>query len=185
MLNNWPEGRSVPFGVHASHNWAELGAIFEVIRLFHIRTFVELGTFAGGLSSFMLTRCQHTSNFFYLGVEKNPEVVDLSVRTEFERLSGATLQIRDVFEKDTQDLILNYLSVHPGSALVYCDNGDKPREVATYLPIVPEGTYVMAHDWGIEITERDLNMLDSSLFIRHEPDYLEGTRLLLLERTGG
>jgi hypothetical protein len=183
MIDNWPEGRSAPFGVHASHNWVELGAIFRVIDDYNVKTFVELGTFAGGLSSFMLTRCQHVHNFFYMGVEKNPEVVDLSIRTEFERLSGATLQIRDVFEKDTQDLILNYLTVHPVRALVYCDNGDKPREVQTYMPLVPTGTLIMAHDWGTEIGERDLEHVEN--FHIHGSPWLYDTRLVLLEKIGG
>lgn len=180
MKDNWPEGEPYPFGVHASHTWDELGAIFRVIQDFKINTFIELGLFKGGLSSFMLTRCQYVTNFYYVGVEKDRELLDIRLMNIFGSF-GSRLVIGNVFHPQVSKLIMDVVMSCPVPRLVYCDNGDKPREVNTYLPIVPKGTYVMAHDWGTEITQHDLDMINPKLYVRHIPEYFKVTRLLLLE----
>lgn len=173
MNDSWPEGRDFPFGIHASHNWNELGAIFRVIDDFDIRTFVELGVFKGGLASMMIARSRNSPDFYYLGIEKDFNLADPIVQDH--------LWDGDVFDDVIVDKLLEQLLHWPIPQIIYCDNGDKPREVKTYLPVVPSGTYIMAHDWGTEITSHDLDMLDPKLYVRHFPEYFEGTRLLLLE----
>ena len=37
-----------------------------------------------------------------------------------------------------------------------CDNGDKPREVALFAPLLHSGSILVAHDWGTEIGPADI-----------------------------
>jgi hypothetical protein len=43
--------------------------------------------------------------------------------------------------------------IHP--LLLFCDNGDKPREFATFVPHLWPGDYVGVHDWEVEFYPKD------------------------------
>lgn len=41
-------------------------------------------------------------------------------------------------------------------AVLFCDNGDKPREVATFAPHLQPGDLLVVHDWGTEFQPRHI-----------------------------
>ena len=48
-----------------------------------------------------------------------------------------------------------------GPTALFCDGGNKPRELKLFPPEAPEGSVILAHDWGTETLEKDV------------PDFLE------------
>jgi hypothetical protein len=178
MVDYWPQGTDFPFGIHASHSWEELGAIFRVIDEYNINAFVELGTFKGGLVSLMEGRIIHHPTFEYVGIEKE---FDALVDTKLRRYVWDGNVFHHIMMRDIREWLL----IRKRNYLIYCDNGDKPREVKTYLKYMPVGTYVMAHDWGTEILPRDLEMIEVP-YRRIIPHWFTDTmRLVLLEKLDG
>ncbi len=43
-----------------------------------------------------------------------------------------------------------------GKTLVFCDNGDKPKEYAALVPFLKVGDIIGAHDWDNEIKDADV-----------------------------
>jgi len=50
------------------------------------------------------------------------------------------------FQQEIADILQ-----HPGTSLLFCDNGDKPKEVELYSPYLKINDYLVVHDWGTEI----------------------------------
>jgi hypothetical protein len=48
-----------------------------------------------------------------------------------------------------------------GPVVLFCDGGNKPRELKTFPPMLSEGSVVLVHDWGTETLQKDV------------PDFLE------------
>ena len=52
-------------------------------------------------------------------------------------------------------LLLDNDDWHP--LLLLCDNGAKPLEMATFVPLLRAGDIVGVHDWGTEVNEGDID----------------------------
>jgi hypothetical protein len=60
----------------------------------------------------------------------------------------------DVWERP--DEIRALIAKAPRPFVLYCDDGDKPREVATFAEDLQVGDFLAVHDLGTEIFERDI-----------------------------
>lgn len=64
----------------------------------------------------------------------------------------------DIFEcQRTKLRIFEFLGQAP--SFLYCDDGNKPREIQVYAPVLPPGSVLGVHDWGTEISEKDVSFL--------------------------
>jgi len=43
-----------------------------------------------------------------------------------------------------------------GRTIIFCDNGDKPKEFNTFVPYMKKGDVIAVHDWGTEIFIEDV-----------------------------
>lgn len=59
-----------------------------------------------------------------------------------------------------------------GKIALFCDGGNKPRELATFPPYLRAGSIVAVHDWGTETLPKDV------------PDFLEPLYSEYLENLG-
>jgi len=132
------------------HTWAEAGAILRFLEVAGITTFIELGVHEGGLASLLVSRCIFKPGFSYLGVEINPSIP----RAELRRAIGvvpygaAELVIGDCFAAGLQHKIASVIHGSTGPVFVYCDNGDKPKEIAVYADFPRPGDYIGTHDYA-------------------------------------
>jgi hypothetical protein len=60
-----------------------------------------------------------------------------------------------VFEEGRK--IIEELIVESGTTILCCDNGDKPREFATFAPVLKPGDLIAVHDWNLEVREEDVD----------------------------
>ncbi len=167
-----------PFGIPLSHSWAAVGAILMAIQEYKIRTFIELGFEHGGLASIMAVRSRLLL-FAYVGVDTNPRT-DSDVHELMADSSLAHFVFGDVFSVDIIDYVKRQLVFSNYPKMIYCDNGDKPKELRTYAPLLSPGDLIGAHDLDHEYTYDDIK--DIPDLERIEAEWLEDTRIVLFRK---
>lgn len=127
-------------GYEMAQTWEDL-QLYE--RVFNdrpdLKCVIELGTGQGGLSQFFRMQAEVRQFAFYT----------------FDYMEGS----KPVPGWIQMDVLQNSVEVqkyfqHP--MLLLCDNGDKPREVRTYAPLMKVGDLVAVHDWDDEIYQSDI-----------------------------
>jgi len=134
--DEFPGSISLPYGVKTSHTWHEIGQILRIINDLDVYTFIELGCHVGGLASILQWRSRFQP-FRYLGYDNNISVVDDNV------FASAAIFQKDVFE-NPKELIPKD---NEGKIFIYCDNGDKVREMYLYAPLLRVGDIIACHDY--------------------------------------
>ncbi len=118
--------------------------LFERTLIYHnIARIMELGTYRGNLSLYFLLYCLNLGKEFY--------TYDIVVKWKNGNLKSI-LDFKkyfypyDVFEheKEISDIIRK-----DGITFLFCDGGDKERELKTYAPYMKVGDIISAHDWGV------------------------------------
>jgi cephalosporin hydroxylase len=128
-------------GVNCSQSWADF-LFWE--RLFQIspgvRSVVELGTGEGGFSR-------------YLSIQAEARGLAFSTfdHVHMDNHTVPGFQKLDIFSNPDE------VSAHfVGPTVLFCDNGDKPREVELFAPLLQPKSLVVVHDWNVEITFGDI-----------------------------
>ena len=132
------------FGVKTQSSWAT-AFVFDHLLTVHrkeVRWIVEIGTGRGGMSLMLAMWAKVNGVPFW--------TIDLNDFRSHE-VNGALVHLRasvivdDVFQRQ------GFVSRWHNTGFLLCDGGDKPRELATFAPMVPLGTLIAVHDFGIEI----------------------------------
>ena len=129
-----------PFGIPAAQHWYHIAAIFHMIDELHVQTFVELGVYYGGLSDLLIRRERTVKDIAYFGFDWDAQYLPVSLRY------NPAITIGDVFDPAIVEQVSSLIQAGGSPALVFCDDGDKPREMRTYAPILRVGDYMMSHD---------------------------------------
>lgn len=113
-----------------------------------LKAIVELGTWQGGFSRYLYAQAQARGMDFLTFDVIEPDVP----APNFERL--------DIY-RYADDLCERLAKMGP--IALFCDGGNKPRELRTFPPALAEGSVILVHDWGTETMPEDV------------PDFLEET----------
>lgn len=121
----------------------------DFLRETDLARIIEIGTYKWGMSLYFFLWCK----------TKKAEFRTYDIRffpaTRVIRELGITkcFKMADVFaiEKDIGDLI-----ARDGTTLVYCDGGNKPKELAVFSRWLKEGDYIATHDFGTEVMLEDI-----------------------------
>lgn len=170
-----------PMGVAIGQSWFELGALAWLCGRYEIESFVEIGMLQGGLSSVLFGRTLFNKDFRYLGIEYDPRFLPMQIQAAAEWFDRFEIMEADVFEIETIKATQNWIKKNNGPAIVYCDNGDKPKELEIYSRAIRFGDLIAAHDFGNEYHERDLPEDDS--LKRIKSDWLTDTHIVAFEKT--
>lgn len=105
---------------------------------------IEIGSYKWGMSLLFHLFClQKKAEFYTYDVSKfNPPraVRETGVTKHFRRA--------DVFEIEEE--IIGHIR-KPGVTILYCDGGNKQRELDTFSKYLKHGDYIAVHDWGTEV----------------------------------
>lgn len=185
--NEFPGSISLPFGVKTSHTWHEIGQILRIINDLDIYTFIELGAHVGGLASALIGRSRFHP-FRYIGYELNAPVIDDAVK------ENCAIYSKDIFANPEE--IVNHAQ---GKTFIYCDNGDKVKEMHTFHKFLRPQDVIACHDYydgrevyGLlnfgednscgcvpEVWRKDVEFLYTREDFTPLPDYLlKGTRIV-------
>lgn len=150
----WNPYNQTWLGLDILQRQADIVAWELVLGRINVGTIIELGTWHWGMSAFLALQARYrlSAEFYTFDVKKHPgwnhplvEALDI----EFA--------LGDIFGEG-KDRVVSTIENSPGPVLLYCDNGDKPREVRTFAPYLQPNDYLCVHDWGTEIFERDMEV---------------------------
>jgi hypothetical protein len=128
-------------GTNCSQAWADF-QLWEKLLNAHpeLRSIVELGTGEAGFSR-------------YLHIQAEARGLDFAtfdlVRMDDHRQPG--FRRLDIFAEPAEVIACLH---SPG--VLFCDNGDKPREVALFAPLLQPGDLLVVHDFGTEFWPRHI-----------------------------
>lgn len=111
-----------------------------------LKGIVELGTWLGGMSLYLYAQAQ-ARGLSFLTLDAQPPEAEIPC---FERL--------DIY-RYSGELSLRMKAMGP--IALFCDGGNKPRELRTFPPALAEGSIIVVHDWMTETMPTDV------------PDFLE------------
>jgi cephalosporin hydroxylase len=128
-------------GVNCSQSWADF-QLWE--RLFNahpgLRSVVELGTGEGGFSRYLLLQAEARGLAFATFDHIHMKTHGLEAFHEL-----------DIFE-NPEEVAAHFLA----PTVIFCDNGEKAREVAIFGPLLHSGDILVVHDWNTEIFAKDI-----------------------------
>jgi cephalosporin hydroxylase len=158
-----------PFGIKMSQTWPEANYIMDFIHKMKVKAFVEIGVHVGGLAAIMLAWESYTNkDFEYLGIEIDPGPLHPKIKPR--------ILIEDCFNPDTREVVRFFVHSH-ALTFVYCDNGEKKREIIFYEPVLKPGDFIFAHDYGYEVLDEHVESLYETCD-RVPPSALIGTKLI-------
>lgn len=127
-------------GLHMQHRYEDLVVIQGILRRWKPAVGVELGTGAGGFACFLADTFAEWG-----GRVVTVDIEDRCGTLPCENLSKIVIDCLDYTRPEIVDLIAK-----PQSFL-YCDNGNKRRELRLYAPCVGYGGLLGVHDYGTEV----------------------------------
>lgn len=180
--NLWRQTAGIwPVAVPTSLTWHDIGVVLHTVQAGRVDLIVEIGVDQGGLSALLLAYAEYSRSqslyphLEYLGIDINLDTVcQLVIDKHPRRFFRA-----DAFNPETLEFVKRAISVS-NRTLIFCDGGDKPREIRTYGPILRPGDFLLAHDYHNEYTDEALVGLPDNL-VRLTPSWLEETLLCLFE----
>lgn len=137
---------------------------------------VELGTGHGGLTLFWgLQMKMRGGKVLTFDTREISDVLNRNLR-----FFNIIFQRKNVFDQATVQCVREF--IRDGRALIFCDDGDKPREVLLYAPILKRNDLIMAHDWTSEIKEVPPAIRSTLKFYRQDEfDALKTTILSMVK----
>lgn len=141
-------------GCKVTQYWVDL-ALWEIFlnRCPDIVSIIELGTEQCGLSLFLALQAYQRGMEFRTFDHKRSDNLDTPL-ARFLRL-GDCFILGNLFGEAGKTLVglLSGSGGLPHPILLFCDDGDKPRELREFVPHLQAGDYVGVHDWGTEIDQ--------------------------------
>ncbi len=135
--------------------WPADLAYFNVVlqEVPRLATVIELGTYLGG-SAFMWASAMMLRPLGRVVTFDNgpvPNRLGFPDCCEFVRA--------DVMTPETVEAIARLIGPAPFPVLMFCDNGEKPKEVALYGPLLRPGDVLAVHDWYEEHDPADQTVI--------------------------
>lgn len=148
LFRSWAE---TWFMTSQCSQFAEDLIIWErVLNQHQPKQIIELGTLYGGFSLFLcLQAIQRNATFTTFDIDTN------AGHKAFDTPLGKLLDLRshfvcgDIFNETACKVV--ELIKQPGQTILYCDDGNKPAEVALFAQHLKPGDLLVVHDWGTEI----------------------------------
>jgi 23S rRNA U2552 (ribose-2'-O)-methylase RlmE/FtsJ len=128
-------------GTTMQSNYRLYYVIDRVMEHFTPKSIVEIGTARGAMSTYL----------GLWGMKLNVPVVTLDIAEVYEfplEKLGVQFIKGDCFDPHIKDLLLRLINKQP--VLFICDGGNKQQEFLDYVPLLPPGSVIMAHDYGVE-----------------------------------
>lgn len=138
------------FGKTVAHSPLAIWCMENVLNEFAPKMIIEIGTGHGGLS-------------IYLGawaIVNNAQVFTFDIKDHLDDDTKITLindlnvmvECRDVFGDIAVEQIKTTLSLDK-PVLLYCDGGNKQKELMRFAPTAKAGDVVGCHDYGTEVAK--------------------------------
>jgi len=183
------DGTSIVDDIRVGHTPTEYNALLTFIKWRAPEVFIEIGVHEGGLSYILIPilSCE------YIGVEIDCGIVREDVKKIYRKNPKASLYCIDCFGFGCYDIVSG-----KKNKIIYCDGGNKPKELRHFMGACEVGDIIMAHDFydgtrevldveevHPEVTAKDIEILDNDLSFSRIDTYLEHTRIIAWEKIKG
>jgi len=145
MRTTIPNDIGYLFGREIGQSWNDLETWEFVLNVFdkiydnHIKWILEVGTWQGGMS-FYLSQQAYAREKIFLTIDKERPLKPVPCFLQWNINDGLPA--------------FRYFNDNPG--IVFCDNGDKPKEVNIVKDLIHRESIIAVHDLTIEFNERDI-----------------------------
>lgn len=141
MLARYQTIGGVSFGgIAAAQTWSDVFLWETLLNTYPVEVIVEIGTWKGGFSWFLWAQAEVRGYDFRTYDAIAPDVLVPG----FRRL--------DVFA----DPEAVFEDIDGRAVMLFCDGGNKPRELRLFSTGLAEGSIVLVHDWGTEMQPEDV-----------------------------
>lgn len=151
----WHQWTTTTFlSVRACQYWADIASWERFLNAHPAASVVELGTWTGGFSLFLLLQCLQRGMQF--------RTVDTAHVSATETVIGKLLDLKshcltmDILGDDGAN-VASVLARMPRPLVLFCDNGLKSKEFRTLVPHLHPGDFAVVHDWQTEFGEGDVD----------------------------
>ena len=157
------------YGISIQQTWVHLFFHLDAVSKYKVKTFIEIGTASGGTAALMISDIR-LNDLKYFGVEKDGSLIDPRLRAE-----GCEFIIGNEFDEEIIARVRNIVNESKGRVLIFCDGGDKPRELKIYSKLLRKGDLIEVHDFmsdGDPVNEEAIRWLcDDPNFRELELEY--------------
>lgn len=140
------------YGLPMQQTWEDLVLWEWFLNRVQVKSVLELGTGSAAFSCFLLTQCVSRGLSFATIDIYEPEH---HVLHKLLGIPSVFCQI-DLSKPSAKKQVSQVISGLPRPLVLYCDNGDKPHEVAMFGSLLQRGDYLGVHDFGVEFHPHDL-----------------------------
>jgi cephalosporin hydroxylase len=146
-----PNAENLFLGVPLAQTWQDLALWEAFLERYPCASILELGTWRGGMALFLALQARwRGAEFATLDLHQG----GLVGRERLEE-TGARVLEADLFSFEGQAVVQRLVRELPKPLLLFCDDGDKPREWRTFVPLLSPGDRVAVHDWDAEFRLED------------------------------
>ncbi len=149
--------------VLAAQQPAQILSHIDIINRYKIKLFVELGTYMGGGLVHVIPNLILDRNFSYIGYEILPEKVNNKILAFASEHPRCEIILQDMFIAYNLDAVSEAITSTRGCVYVFCDGGNKPKELETFSKFLRVGDIISVHDYVEdqtgEVTDQDLEKL--------------------------
>ena len=157
------------YGISIQQTWVHLFFHLDAVSKYKVKTFIEIGVANGGTAALMIPDIR-LNGLISFGVEKDESLIDTRLRKE-----GCEYIIGDEFDKKIIAHVRDIVEKSKGRVLIFCDGGDKPKELKVYSQLLRKGDLLEVHDFmsdGHPVNEGAIKWLcDDPNFEEIEPEY--------------
>jgi cephalosporin hydroxylase len=148
--NSW-QWRLTFCGQRMGHNYYAYYMIDQImIQNPQIKGIVEIGTAHGALTTVLgLWGIKRTIPV--MSIDCNRRLHDKVI---FDRLGIEFIEA----DEDSEMVAKKIIGMCHNPIFIYCDGGNKPEEFRKWAPIIRPGSVIAAHDWGVEIGPKDIEL---------------------------
>ena len=129
------------------HEAKAIPHIHRIVKEFNPQLIIELGTSWGGVT-LILHECNPDAELYSYDIEcpRKPNKSMFNNNVHFH--------LKDILSSELDELI--HLCSDNKRKVLYCDNGNKIKEIQMYAPFLNKGDILGVHDWDKEITYEDV-----------------------------
>ena len=135
----------------------------DIINRYDVKLFIELGTYMGGALVYVIPNLMLDQEFKYVGFEVLPWTVNGKIRRFESEHPRCQIILEDMFFERHLSAMSDLIKSTEGAVYVFCDGGDKPKELMTFSAFLRIGDIISVHDYVEnqtgEVTDADLALL--------------------------
>lgn len=177
-------GTEIINDIRLGHTWDEYFILRDFILDVCPKAFIEVGLHEGGLAYLLLPMLEYVR---YLGIEIDCNIIRPRVKLRFDSYSNAEILCADCFSSSVA-LEISKLK----NKIIYCDGGNKVKELQHFKHLCRDGDIIMAHDFydgkrqvtgvpspNAEVLPDDVLHLDEDESFERLHEYIFGTTRII------